>query len=427
MRIKSFSPKQLEVLTWWNPNSRHRDSEAIICDGAVRSGKTMCMGLSFVLWAMRRFDGGRFGLCGKTIVSLRRNLLDELLPTLRALGCGCRDQISKNRVTVTMGKRSNTFYLFGGKDEGSRELIQGVTLCGVLLDEVALMPRSFVEQAIARCSVEGARLWFNCNPESPEHWFYREWICRTEERRALYLHFSMEDNPSLSPEMLERYRRMYSGAFYRRFVLGEWVQAQGRVYDFFEPSMAVPVPEGEFSKWVVSCDYGTVNPASFGLWGYLGGVWYRVSEYYYDSRLHGAQRTDGEYVRELMKLIGNRRAEAVIVDPSAASFMELLRREGLNVVKARNDVLSGIRLTAELLRTGRLAICRCCADTLRELALYSWDPEQGDRPLKKNDHAMDDMRYFAQTWLSVDRGGFAALSVRRTPSNQGEWRNLLEK
>ena len=427
MRITEFSPKQLEVLTWWIPASRHRDKEAIICDGAVRSGKTICMGLSFVIWAMQEFDGQRLGLCGKTIVSLRRNLLDELLPTLKGLGYGVRDLISKNRVVISLGKRENTFYLFGGKDESSQSLIQGVTLAGVLLDEVALMPRSFTEQAIARCSVEGARLWFNCNPESPGHWFYREWICKAAERKALYLKFRMEDNPSLFAKMLARYKRMYGGSFYRRFVLGEWVVSEGRVYDFFDGSMAVPVPEGSFGKYVVSCDYGTVNPASFGLWGEKDGVWYRIGEYYYSSRAEGRQLTDGEYARELSKLIGTRRVEAVIVDPSAASFMEVLRREGYPVVKAKNDVLSGIRLTAQLLKTGRMAICQNCRDTLREMELYSWDPDCADKPLKRDDHAMDDMRYFAQTWLGSREGGFAACSVDRSPSNQSGWRNLLEK
>ena len=427
MRIERFSPKQLKVLTWHSPSSPYASLDAIICDGAVRSGKTMCMGLSFVIWAMRCFDGERFGLCGKTIVSLRRNLLDELLPSLRSLGFSCCDKVSKNRVVVEFGGRRNTFYLFGGRDESSRALIQGVTLAGVLLDEVALMPRSFVEQAIARCSVEGAKLWFNCNPESPSHWFYREWILKARERRALYIRFKMSDNPTLSKRMLERYSRMYSGAFYRRFVLGEWVQAEGRVYDFFDESMAVDVPDGPFERYAVSCDYGTVNPASFGLWAEKGGVWYRIDEFYFDSRREGRQMTDGEYVSELIRLIAHRKVEAVIVDPSAASFMEALSRAGLPVMKAKNDVLSGIRLTAELLRTGRLVICRSCADTLRELSLYCWEPGGADRPLKQNDHAMDDMRYFAASFAAARPATLAACAVSRSPSNNTGWRSLMEK
>ena len=220
-----FSPKQRRVLTWWRPGSPDRDKQAIICDGAVRSGKTLCTGLSFFCWAMQRFQNRRFALCGRTIVSVRRNLLEELLPLLEGMGFRCRQKTSQNLLEVRLGRRKNTFYLFGGKDEGSAALIQGLTLAGALLDEVALMPRSFVEQAAARCSVSGSRLWFSCNPESPAHWFYQEWILKAEEKGALRIPFSMEDNPGLSPQMLERYRTMFQGTFYRRFVLGEWVAA----------------------------------------------------------------------------------------------------------------------------------------------------------------------------------------------------------
>ena len=395
MRKWVFSEKQKTVLRWWC--TPERQYEAIICDGAVRSGKTFCMGLSFVCWAMARFQNTAFGLCGKTTVSLRRNLVRGLIPVLEELGFRCEEKVSRNLLTVKRGGRENTFYLFGGRDEGSAALIQGVTLAGVLLDEVALMPRSFVEQACARCSVAGSRLWFNCNPEGPEHWFYKEWIQKAEERRALYLHFTMEDNPGLRPEVRERYGRMFSGAFYRRFVLGEWVAAEGRVYDFFDESYLEDPPDG-LSRWCISCDYGTVNPASFGLWGWKDGVWYRVKEFYYNSRERKRQKTDGEYAEDLRKLAGGRDIWMVVVDPSAASFIEVLRREGWRVVKAENDVLSGIRTTAGLLREKKLVICRGCDDALREFQLYCWADRGGqDRVRKEHDHAMDEIRYFAAT------------------------------
>mgnify|MGYP002585311099 CR=1 FL=1 len=181
--VKQFSAKQKTAMTWW-ANPRYQEYDAIICDGAVRSGKTLSMGMGFFLWAMRRFSGEQFALCGKTIVSLRRNVLHEILPKVTALGFHCEEKRSENLVVVRSGGRENRFYLFGGYDEGSAALIQGVTLAGVLFDEAALMPRSFVEQASARCSVSGSKLWFNCNPEGPMHWFYREWILRAEERGA---------------------------------------------------------------------------------------------------------------------------------------------------------------------------------------------------------------------------------------------------
>ena len=373
------------------------------------------MGVSFFLWAQARFDGKQFGLCGKTIVSLRRNLLTELVPYLRRIGMSIREKRSENLLIVRFAGHENRFLLFGGRDESSAALIQGSTLAGVLLDETVLMPRSFVEQAIARCSVPGSRLWFNCNPENPGHWFYREWILKAKARRALYLHFTMEDNPALSPRIRARYRNAYSGVFYRRFVLGEWTAAQGLVYDFFDRERdAADVPEGSFEEWRISVDYGTANPASFGLWGKKNAVWYRVAEYYYDSRKAGRQRTDEEYAEALERLAGERTIRRVIVDPSAASFIEVLRRRGFQVVRADNDVADGIRVTSDLLKKRRIVICRTCGDCLREMELYCWDERGGrDAPRKENDHAMDDLRYFAMDAVKGEQSGFAAVTVER--------------
>lgn len=375
------------------------------------------MGVSFFLWAQARFDGKQFGLCGKTIVSLRRNLLTELVPYLRRIGMSIREKRSENLLIVRFAGHENRFLLFGGRDESSAALIQGSTLAGVLLDETVLMPRSFVEQAIARCSVPGSRLWFNCNPENPGHWFYREWILKAKARRALYLHFTMEDNPALSPRIRARYRNAYSGVFYRRFVLGEWTAAQGLVYDFFDRERdAADVPEGSFEEWRISVDYGTANPASFGLWGKKNAVWYRVAEYYYDSRKAGRQRTDEEYAEALERLAGERTIRRVIVDPSAASFIEVLRRRGFQVVRANNDVADGIRVTSDLLKKRRIVICRTCGDCLREMELYCWDERGGrDAPRKENDHAMDDLRYFAMDAVKGEQSGFAAVTVERRP------------
>ena len=260
----------------------------------------------------------------------------------------------------------------------------------------------------------GSRLWFNCNPAGSSHWLYRTWILEAQQRNCLRLHFTMEDNPSLTERIRQRYERLYSGVFYRRFVLGEWVQAEGRVYDFFSPEMVGRAPDS-CDKWYISCDYGTVNPMSMGLWGRKDGTWYRVKEFYFDSRREQRQMTDAEYADALRELAGSRPVTAVIVDPSAASFLEILRRRGWRVQKAKNDVLSGIRLTADLLKTGKLVICETCADCLREMEEYVWDLSGGgqDKVRKEHDHAMDDMRYFAATVLGEKTAGFAACSVER--------------
>lgn len=410
-----FSKKQKTVLTWWMPQSPYHGCEAVICDGAVRSGKTLSMTLGYFLWAMSCFHGMRFGLCGKTIPSLRRNVLSDVQPRLLSLGFRLEERRSENLLRVRFAGHQNDFYLFGGYDESSAALIQGITFAGVFLDEVVLMPRSFVEQACARCSVSGSRLWFSCNPEGPYHWFYQSWILQAQARNCLYLHFTMEDNPSLSRQIRRRYQRLYTGVFYRRFILGEWVAAEGRVYDFFEQSMARAVPPGRFEDWYISCDYGTVNPASFGLWGLQNGVWYRVKEFYFDSRRERRQMTDAEYAAALRELAGDRPIHAVIVDPSAASFLALLRQEGWRVLKADNDVLSGIRRTADLLKSGKVVLCQSCPDCLREIEEYVWQEgkDEHERVRKEHDHAMDDLRYFCATVLGQTGESFACLSVER--------------
>ena len=415
MSLGRFSGKQKTVLTWWAPGRPYRERDAIICDGAVRSGKTLAMGLSFFLWAQSNFDGKKFGICGKTIASLRRNVLSEILPQLEELGATWQEKRSENLLLLRFLGRENRFYIFGGRDESSAALIQGITFAGILLDEVALMPRSFVEQACARCSVAGSRLWFNCNPAGPSHWFYRTWILEAESRNCLRLHFTMEDNPGLTEAIRQRYQKLYTGVFYRRFILGQWVQAEGRVYDFFTQDMVGIAPE-TCEKWYISCDYGTVNPTSMGLWGLHGGVWYRVKEFYHNSREARRQMTDEEYAGALAKLAGGRPITAVIIDPSAASFIEVLRRKGWRVQKANNDVLSGIRMTSDCLKNRRIVICESCADCLREIDAYVWDLSAGaaDKVKKENDHAMDDMRYFVATVLEGKQDGFVVASVARS-------------
>lgn len=415
MKFKPFSKKQLIALTWWCEDSGYSGHDGIICDGAVRSGKTFSMALSFIAWAFYRFQDSSFAICGKTVRSLRRNVVIPLLPVLRELGFAAEDKVSSNTLEITYQNRINRFYLFGGKDESSASLIQGMTLSGVLLDEVALMPRSFVEQAVARCSVSGSAFWFNCNPEYPQHWFYQEWILKCRQKNMLYLHFTMADNPSLSPNMISRYQSLYSGVFYERFIAGKWVAVYGAVYPFMGGQVPfVPAPEGPFAEYAMSCDYGTVNPASFGLWGRKHNTWYRIDEYYFDSRTQGRQKTDEEHYTSLCGLAGERTLSGIAVDPSAASFIEVIRRHGrYRVLPANNNVLDGIRRVSTALKQGEIKICTACTDSIREFSLYRWNSKGGaDCPVKENDHAMDDIRYFVTTILDGGDSFFAFAAKR---------------
>lgn len=423
MNITKLSPKQKKVLKWCHVPRMRAKYSAIVCDGAVRSGKTVCMIVSYIHWAMRFFDGAIFGICGKTVQSVERNII---MPLMEMQDISAYYSLSYTRstklVTVVGNGHANSFYVFGGKDESSYTLIQGITLSGVFFDEVALMPRSFVEQAIARTlSVSDAKLWFNCNPASPEHWFYKEWI-ESPKPDTLHLHFLMQDNPIMTPEAIAKAEKRFTGVFYERYILGLWVLTEGLVYDNFSKDLHTVTelprccthPDEADGRYFISIDYGTLNPFSAGLWCVADGVATRIAEYYYSGRDNNRSLTDEEYYIELEKLCerivtrydgrterSKYPIEYIVVDPSAASFIECVRRHGrFSVRSAVNNVLPGIRTTAALLKAGKLKFYRGCENCIREFGLYRWDEKSSeDAVIKENDHAMDDMRYFCLTIL----------------------------
>lgn len=400
--FKPFSRKQKQVLTWWCPSSPVKDKDGIIADGAIRSGKTLCMSLSYVLWAMESFNQQNFGMAGKTIGSFRRNVLFWLKLMLKSRGYQVIDHRSDNLIVVSKGDTQNFFYIFGGKDERSQDLIQGITLAGMFFDEVALMPESFVNQATGRCSVTGSKFWFNCNPNSPRHWFKVNWIDKCDEKRIIYLHFTMDDNLSLSEQIKERYRSMYVGVFFKRYILGLWCVAEGLVYSMFDEEKHVSDEHMSGAlEYIVSIDYGTVNPFSAGLWAFDGKNSQREAELYYNSREAGKRVDDEAYYKMLKELIGDRKISCIIIDPSAASFIEVIKKYGeYTVKKADNDVLDGIRVVTTMLNKGLLKIYKDCTSCINEFGLYCWDEEKNnDTVIKENDHAMDDTRYYVYTFL----------------------------
>lgn len=394
-----ISDKQRKILAF--PYTKR---DVLICDGAVRSGKTSIMMWAFVDWAMREFDGQRFGICGKTVDSASKNIVVPFISmALAKERYNLRWRRADHVLEVTRCGKTNYFEVFGGKDESSFMLIQGRTLAGVLLDEVVLMPESFVNQALARCSVDGSRIWFSCNPGSPQHWFYKNWIEGSAQRNALYLHFNMRDNPALSDSILARYEAMYSGVFYDRYILGKWVLAEGLIYPMFGDECTVDAPPTNTGKveYYVSCDYGTLNPFAALLWRWDGKTATLMREYYYSGREKQQSKTDEEYYQDVARWIEDVPIRSFIVDPSAASFIETLRRHKKFLVRhAKNDVLPGIMTTSRYLQDGTIKVCKECKNTIKEFGLYRWDEESNeDRPIKENDHAMDAVRYFAYTVL----------------------------
>lgn len=388
---------------WWTDNSKYKDKDGIIADGSIRSGKTTVMSLSFVLWAMTNFDGENFAMCGKTINSLRRNVLKQLKQMLKALGVSVTEHRSENYITISDGNHENDFYLFGGKDESSQDLIQGITLAGVFFDEVALMPESFVNQATARCSVEGSKIWFNCNPESPDHWFKTDWIDRLTDRNMIRVHFTMRDNPSLSERIRERYERMYHGVFYDRFILGLWVLASGIIFRNFaednEPYLFEDAETNDmrFSKIVMGIDFGgNGSMTTFVLNGYMNRYKdFRILEEDFCplSENIGSEEICNKFAEFYkMCLAKYRRVDWIFPDSASVTMINSLRAkakaEGLpwNHISGcrKNEIKDRPKTIDLLLSSGRLKINRKCIHVRKALSSLRWDEDKPDIPEDKN-------------------------------------------
>lgn len=425
-KFQKFSRKQRQIFTWWLPNSPVREAGGIIADGAIRSGKTVSMSLSYTMWSMANYDGQNFIMAGKTISSFKRNVLQNLKLMLTSRGYHWIYHISgdfPNMLEVSRNGRTNYFYIFGGKDEGSQDLVQGITAAGAFFDEVALMPESFVNQATARCSVEGATWWFNCNPAGPMHWFKLEWIDKRIKKRLLYLHFTMDDNLSLSEKVKEKYRVMYAGVFYLRYIKGLWAVAEGLIYtmltdDNLYTDQERPVALKNTAMKAITVDYGTTNPCVFlEVWDDGQTIWID-QEYRWDSRSEEArrsanpQRTDAQYADDMTEFMGMEPQDQcmVVVDPSAASFITELRSRGLYVKPANNEVADGIRVVGSLLAKRNIRINKDnCKGLISEMQSYVWDDKAAERgeekPVKQKDHGPDALRYYCYTVLPKWRIG----------------------
>ena len=399
-----FSRKQKQVLTWWCKESPVHDMDGVIADGAIRSGKTISMSLSFVMWAMSTFTGQNFAMCGKTIGSFRRNVLFWLKLMLKSRGYQVSDHRSDNMIVISKGDVTNFFYIFGGKDERSQDLIQGITLAGMFFDEVALMPESFVNQATGRCSVSGSKFWFNCNPDSPSHWFKTNWIDDIEKKKLIYLHFTMDDNLSLTKEIKDRYKAMYSGVFYSRYILGLWVIAEGLVYGMFNEERNVFHGECEYSgqaSYYLSIDYGTMNPFAVGLMELQDSGRVRMlREGHYSGREKKVTLDNEAYYQIIKDVAGDFPITSIVIDPSAAAMKATIQKYGeYTCTDGNNDVLNGIQEVTKYLNLGMLQIHDSCMETKKEFGAYAWDDKAvgEDRVIKENDHHMDLIRYFIYT------------------------------
>jgi PBSX family phage terminase large subunit len=247
----------------------------------------------------------------------------------------------------------------------------------------------------------------SCNPEGKLHWLK---LFIDDKRFDTYVQkYTIFDNPALDPEFVRNICTEYSGTvYYDRFILGNWVNAEGLVYPMFDEAKHVTTQEFDFKPvYYVSCDYGTQNPTVFLLWHKIqDGRWLCEKEYYYSGRKEVKQKTDDEYCDDLIKFLDGIHISGIIVDPSAASFIAALRKRGFVVIAAKNAVVDGIRFTGGLINRSQILFRPCCKNTIQEFSVYSWNPDtEEDTVIKENDHAMDAMRYFCYTHLATSKVG----------------------
>ena len=407
-----YSEKQKQLLRLFKQKKLRRIN---ILHGSVRSGKTWISLVLWAFWMLTMPEDAAYLMVAKTLTSLRRNCLD-LLETL----------VGKSNFSYSLAAKQavlfgRTVYLEGVNDARAERKIRGMTLQGAYCDELTLFTQDFFTMLLSRLSMPEAKLFGTTNPDSPNHWLKSEYLDRSQELDLMEMRFTINDNEFLDPEYVRQLKREYTGVFYERFILGNWVIAEGLVYSMFsEKEHVVHVlpeccahPEKGQGEYYISVDYGTKNPFSAGLWCVSGGGATRIAEYYYDGRKSKKPRTDEEHYAALEKLIrhevwnsGRRTVESypiqcVVIDPSAASMIECIRRHGsFSVRAAKNDVIPGIGITGSLLAAGKLKIHADCKDCIREFGIYSWDEKaKGDQVIKENDHAMDDTRYFCYTIL----------------------------
>ncbi len=411
-KFQPFSPKQKKAITWWMPQSPHKDKDILIADGSIRAGKTVALIDGFVNWSLDTFSYQNFIIAGKSMGALSRNVLNPMKQMLAAKGIAYR-HVRSEEPRLEIG--TNTYYLFGANDVRSKDTMQGLTAAGALADEVALFPENFVKEMINRCSVDKSKLWWNCNPQGPNHYIKKEFIDMAKEKNILRLHFVLDDNLTLAEKIKERYRRMFTGMWYQRNILGLWVLAEGLIYDMFNKDTHLITDKKEQGKileevnrYYIANDYGTGTVFTLGLFGVTGsGESYLIKSFYYNAKKNRKQKSDSQYVNDLKKFMKGYKISRIIIPDDALSFINECRDQKLGNIKVFNrdpgTVIDGIRLQADMLATEQYKIFdnKSNQPVIDEYYSYIWDEKAQikgkDKPIKENDHGKDMERYFHLT------------------------------
>lgn len=407
-----MSPKQMVSIL---------DAEARInvWHGAIRSGKTFASIVGFLMAVATAPNVGLIVIAGRTLDTIGRNIMEPLTDD------GVIGRLISKHVKWTAGATTcvilgRTVHLIGANDRQAEGKIRGSTVCLAYIDEATLLPYDFFRQMLGRMSVKGARMFATTNPDNPAHWLRKEYIKRQGELNLRHWQFGLIDNPSLDVDYVRDLKAEYTGLWYKRFILGNWVQSEGAVYEMWDEDHMVVDVLPVMTKWLaVGIDYGTTNPFAALTLG-LGADkrLYLAREWRWDSKLKKRQLTDVEYSKQVRQFLAEHpvpgstlkgvRPDWWVLDPSAASFRVQLYEDGVTARLANNEVKSGINTFGSLLTTDRLKVHRSCQGFIDEIPGYSWDEKASgkgnDEPIKQDDHSLDGGRYAVFTTRPIWNG-----------------------
>ena len=399
-QFKPFSPKQLKLLNFWREGSPYKDCDIVIADGSIRSGKTIACICSFLQWSQESFDGESFILAGKTMGALKRNVIRPMLQILTAWGWNYNYNRSENFIEIG----SNTYYMYGANTEASQDALQGLTAAGAYADEAALFPQSFIDQMIGRCSVSGAKIFLNCNPEGPHHYIKEEFIDKAKEKNIYHLHFTMDDNLTLSRKVKDRFRRMFSGVFFKRFILGLWVAADGLIYQIFADNPESFVIDDEWLKehpimyGTIGVDFGGTKSAhAFTFTGFTKGFKHVVTikEYYKKQRISPAQ-LEADFIDFVKQIQSRYKCYEAYCDSAEQTLISGLEaaviRAGVpielkNAIKG--PINDRIAFYNSMMAQGRYKIHKSCKNTIRALEEAVYDDSKPTKDVRLDDGQMN--------------------------------------
>lgn len=381
----AFSKKQMEYF-------QKADKRWNVKTGATRSGKTY-MDYFVIPKRIRKTTGnGLIVILGNTQATVERNILD---PLRKMWGDYFVGTVRNDNKINLFGKTS---YVLGADKKNSVTKIQGAGIEYAYGDEITTWAEPVFQMLKSRLDKPNSVFDGTCNPDSPNHWFKKF----LESDADIYQqHYTIDDNPFLSPAFVESLKKEYQGVYYQRYILGKWSRAEGLIYDMFNPADVIKCDE-PLENSFIAVDYGTQNATVYLLFGQVGKQWIIKDEYFYSGSDTKRQKTDRQYADDMQQFMKKHKIKApIIVDPSAASFIAELRQRDLDVYRADNDVANGIRYTQKMIANEDLKIDLRCKNLIDELQTYSWDSKKAllglDVPIKENDHACDAMRYGCYT------------------------------